>query len=458
MNKKIMSLQKNINIKSTLLFAAFMLLQLVVLRMANGAGQGYLSAAWRDRVYLVIQMVVLTGISLYILLHRLIAKKIGSGGMFSAATVLCTALAEMMLFMRENSAAYLAISAAAVLCLGFVCGAVYLKMSQLIQEGAKAGVCIAVGYSFGIALQYMFQLRWTVRPVVALLLVLCAAALVFCFLQKRQGGEEAERKSEAALRSNPLFFCFITFAMLVFTNFYNIYIHHLQVAANYTEYSVYTWPRLLMIPAMIWTGLAAEKKSGRLLPVCCLCTVTLAMLTAVLGGSNKYLLGMCLYYIAMAAVVGYYHITFLRIAQSTKAPALWSVMGRMLDSAFVIITFIPGYSSLSGAAALSLDIAALCITIVLMAINGDLALNTTAAVPSEPDDPFPKIADLYGITPSEMKVLRELVLTDDKQDVIALRINISVSTLRHHITSIYKKTGISSRMALGKLVDGIQRQ
>ena len=67
-------------------------------------------------------------------------------------------------------------------------------------------------------------------------------------------------------------------------------------------------------------------------------------------------------------------------------------------------------------------------------------------------DPFSAIQESYRITPSEMKVLRELVGTDDKQDAIALRLNISVSTLRHHITSIYKKTGTQTRSALCKLV------
>ena len=67
-------------------------------------------------------------------------------------------------------------------------------------------------------------------------------------------------------------------------------------------------------------------------------------------------------------------------------------------------------------------------------------------------DPFSVVKETYGISPSEMKVLRELVMTDDKQDVIAARLNISVSTLRHHITSIYKKTGTQTRSALCKLM------
>lgn len=57
------------------------------------------------------------------------------------------------------------------------------------------------------------------------------------------------------------------------------------------------------------------------------------------------------------------------------------------------------------------------------------------------------------ITPSELKVLRELIQTDDKQEVIASRLNISVSTLRHHITSLYKKTDVQTRLVLSNLVN-----
>ena len=461
MGKIKLILQKNINIICTLLFAAFMLLQLITLRMANGAGRGYLSDEWQDRVYLFIQIIVVTGMICHLLLYRLIAKKIGYGGFIAALSVLCAVLAEVMLLMPAGLAAYLVITAIAVLCLGFVCGAVYLKLSELIKDGAKAGVCIGLGYSFAVALQYVFQLKWTVKPVLAVMPALSAAVLAYCFLIKHSSETiKTERENKTAHRSKPVLFSAITFAMMVFEQFYNIYIHHLQIATGYNEYSAYTWPRLLMIPAILLLGLAAEIKNGRLLPICSLCAVVFAMLNAVLSGRDTYLLGMCLYYIALAAVVAYYHVTFLRIAQDTERPALWAVMGRMLDSLFVIITFFPGLSALSAVATLTLDIVALCVTIVLMAINGDLALFLPMERGSapKPSDPFILIAEQYGITPSEMKVLRELVQTDDKQDAIALRLNISVSTLRHHITSIYKKTGTASRMALNKIVDCVQKQ
>lgn len=72
---------------------------------------------------------------------------------------------ESCFFAYEGSLFYLVITGSTVLCLGFIIGAVYLKLSELIADGARAGVCIGLGYAAAIALQYVFQLQWSVKPV-----------------------------------------------------------------------------------------------------------------------------------------------------------------------------------------------------------------------------------------------------------------------------------------------------
>ena len=218
-----------------------------------------------------------------------------------------------------------------------------------------------------------------------------------------------------------------------------------------------------MIPAILLFGFLADIKGGKLLPLSTLCVVVVALLNTVLLGRETYILNMCLYYVAITSVIAYYNLTFLRLASRTKHPAVWAVMGRVLDSAAVILGMTLKFSALSQVAVLIIDIIALVVVIVMMALTGAFDLSMPEAAeeapvpettyePELPPDPFPVIQDSYRITPSEMKVLRELVTTDDKQDVIALRLNISVSTLRHHVTSIYKKTGVQTRSALCKLV------
>lgn len=464
MKKAQIILEKNKTLSGVLLFTAFMTVQLVTLRLANQAGSGYLETDQLELVYLFAQFAVIAGF----LIHAAVCGRLSGGrsrvGVIGAALGVSAVGAGIMLFSGAGSLFYLAATGVTVLCLGFVLGAVYLRLSSLIACGARAGACVGIGYAVAVALQYLFQLQQTVKPVLAILLI-AAFAVLMCLLTSR--GEaavpEAESSDPATPRSKLILGAVITFAMLVFTTYYNSYIHHLQIASGYTEYNVYSWPRLLMIPAMLVFGFIGELRKGRFLPISVLCLVMLSLLNTAVLGQETYLLNMCLFYISLTAVIAYYHLTFLRLAPRTKRPALWAAMGRMLDSVSVIIAFGMRYSEFSTVTVLVIDIAALAVTVIAMAVNGDLALRApqpiriieTVAVPvaAPAVDPFPIMQEDYELTPGEMKVLRELVLTDDKQEIIAERLEISVSTLKHHITSIYKKTDTKSRTALSKLTD-----
>ena len=59
--------------------------------------------------------------------------------------------------------------------------------------------------------------------------------------------------------------------------------------------------------------------------------------------------------------------------------------------------------------------------------------------------------ELYHLTPREAEVLRELVLTEDKQSVISERLNIQVKTVQDYVTRLYRKTGASTRSGLTDL-------
>lgn len=456
-------LQQNKGVAGTLLFAAFMLIQFVSLRLANQAGSGYLATEHQELVYLFIQVLVMAGIFLHALFYRLIRRQTGYGGVIATVLSCCAVGVGIMLFTDTGSLLYLVITGITVLCLGFIISAVYLKLSEIIFDGAKAGACVGIGYAAAVALQYVFQLQWTVKLVLAVLLIAAFGVSVLIFLGKGTAGNPpTEQKSQTAPCLKLIFSVMITLATFVFTHYYNSYIHHLQVESGYTDYNVYSWPRLLMIPAILLFGLIGDIKNGKFIPITTLCVVAISLVNTSVLGRDTYLLNMCLYYISLSAVVAYYHLTFLRLAPHTKYPELWAAMGRLLDSAFVILSFVLQYSQRSLLSVLIVDIAALAAMVVLMAVNGDfnfgkppepVRIIETVSVPVPAVDPFPVIQEEFGISPGEMKVLRELALTADKQDVIAERLDISISTLKHHVTSIYKKTDVKSRAALCQLVE-----
>ena len=469
MSKLRMLINKNKTLRAALLFGAFMYAQLVILRACNAAGRGFLSDDRQAWVYCLLQVPVIAGYLLHAVLQPRLSPKFYAA-LSAGALGLCAMGAFGLLFASPASLFYLIAAGVTVFLLGWGCGAVYLKLSALMGR-AFAGFGVTGGYAAAVALQFVTQLQWTLRPAAAALLALSFALLAVFFTEKAPEPQaEADLSAEASpvSRRRLLRTAAVTAAFLLFTAYYTGYIHHLQVASGYGEYNVYTWPRLLLIPVTLLFGWLGSVKDGRLLPVGTLCVVATAFLNTALIGRETYALNMCLYYIALGAVVAYYHLAFLRPASRTKNPALWAGMGRLLDSATVVLSFGVRFSDLPRAAVLAVDIGLLALVIVLMTLNRDFVLDApsptadavsapvtapvTAPVPAPVKaDPFPLLQARFGITPAEMNVLRELVLTDDKQEAIAARLHISVSTMRHHITSIYKKTDVQSRAGLCRL-------
>lgn len=53
----------------------------------------------------------------------------------------------------------------------------------------------------------------------------------------------------------------------------------------------------------------------------------------------------------------------------------------------------------------------------------------------------------YGLTPRELEIVSAIVSGDGNRD-IADRLSISLQTVKHHLTSIFDKTGVSTRLEL----------
>jgi two-component system, NarL family, nitrate/nitrite response regulator NarL len=53
----------------------------------------------------------------------------------------------------------------------------------------------------------------------------------------------------------------------------------------------------------------------------------------------------------------------------------------------------------------------------------------------------------YGLTPREVEIVDAIAAGDSNRD-IAARLNISLQTVKHHLTSVFDKTGTSSRLEL----------
>ncbi len=440
-----------------ILFSSFMFLQFVILRIANQSGKGLLPDEKQEHVYYLLQVFVIIGFLLFAATEKTLRSFGRSRSATTSALMLLFAGASGMFFSPFTSVLSLIFTFFTCVVLGFVGGFVYLRMSEAAKNEAKVALGMGVGCSVAVVLQFVFQLTLQNRIVLAILMIL-SFALLFLLLFTDHTRRQIEETSDADAVpfKNLLFTAGIALLFLLISAFYNGYIHHLQVMTSYTDYNVYSWPRLMLIPGYLLFAALGSQKKFRIVPIAALCIVILALLNAVLvltGGS--YRLNMCLFYISLSASVSYYDLSFWRIACRTKNPAFWASAGRILDSVNVLIAGSIRFSEMPTAAVLAFDVAALAVLIVLMTLNGDFSIHHSELENADPvipkPDSFLMIQNKYGLTPTELNVFRELVLTEDIQSAIGDRLSIKVRTVQANVTSIYRKTGVSTRAGLVQL-------
>lgn len=459
------------SIELTGMFSAFVFLQFTVLGLANHAGEGYFSTSQRELVYYALQVFVILGYLLYGLYFRFCSdKRIRSIAAYFVYGVFFASVT-LMLTTEKASLFSVIVSMAAALCLGGIGGAVHHRMSRETLTGMNVARCMGVGSASAVVLQYLFQIHREMTLLLSLFML--AAFILLVFLLRRKFPDavtEEGRQPEKTPQKRIIFSILITAAFLLFTCFYNEYIHHLQIRSGYASYNVYSWPRLVLVPVYLFFALIGDRKNGKYVPVTSLCVMLIALLNVVLTGSPEtHWLNMCLFYGAIAAFTSYYLLTFWRLAPGTKHPVLWAPFGRILDSAMVLFSGAIHLSEFPIPVILGLDIAGIAMVILLMAINGDFNLTEAdraepavmaETVPAAPEEvpsllsaeaTLKRMQESYQLTSREADVLRELVLTEDKQAIISERLSIQVKTLQDYVTRLYRKTGAATRAGLTDL-------
>ena len=168
------------------LFASFMLLQFVILRMGNQAGRGFLPDRQQELVYLFLQCAVIPGFLLHAPLYHRLENPRRYGALVAGAAVLCGVGGETLLFLPSDSLLCLTVTGLTVFLLGFTGGAVYLRLCFLMEGAARAGLSLGLGYAIAVALQFCLQLQWTVKPALAVLLALSCAGIVLLLTQEQK--------------------------------------------------------------------------------------------------------------------------------------------------------------------------------------------------------------------------------------------------------------------------------
>ena len=448
------------HIHLALMFGAYIFLHTTALLLANRESNGHISAELEINLYYIHMTFMILGLSSFALIKRLTKDKTKP---VTACILTFLAAGIAILYIIKQSWVFVGIGSVTAFCLGYLGSVVYWWMSVETVSGSRTGLVMGIGCGIAYTLQYFLE-GHGVSPVLPALIIFAVAALGYVLLWKDEVPQFATGAAESGnIRKEIVCAVIIASGFVFFNGFFNEYMHQLQVHSNFEQIDAYAWPRLLLVPVYLSFGLLGDIKHGKYIPITALCVGLVTLLHSVLTASETAnWISMCLFYFAVASANSYFNIVFWNIAPKSCCPEFFASVGRSIDALAVIVLGLLNFSRMPVVPVLAINITVIVVMIITMAANGDFnvfqgeAVNTIKEKKEITEDAaLEMLSERYSLTPSEMKVAKELLLTDDKQTEIADRLSIKLGTVQFHATNIYRKTGVQNRAALGKLYRSI---
>lgn len=242
------------------------------------------------------------------------------------------------------------------------------------------------------------------------------------------------------------------------------------------------WPRLLLVVSALAAGVLYDLRGRSYMNIIMTCAAMLSTLSFFVlitdGNGGNTLAATIIFYLGTGFFAVFFTAKFAAISMYARWAYLWPCMGRVINNVCSILVTAPAVAIVSSQNVL----AAVSVVFVLFvgiaisllgqfgqdgegeATHGGLALATDdlggdlAPTCSDPepveaaeltsDERLDAFVATFGLTERERDILEVLVVSDQSVQDIATTLFLSRSTLYRHISSINKKTGTASRVAL----------
>ncbi len=461
----------------SILFALYMFEYTMISTMMIQSATGVISASMQVRYYYIDMAFCVLGFVVFAV-SRWIIRNPKVHKIMMMAAVLMNMAGIILLFFLHTAQMFRFVAPMTMLCLGIMGGMTYYCMSRFLAGSGYMGRIMGAGCAAAMLLQFILQ-GMTDLPEVLLIIIMVTGLVIMCWLlnklqwdwqmSDRLGNHkqaEGGSCSTGSLRLSLVCAVVITASMLMLCQYFDSKMEIMAVQSDFEAINPYAWPRMCTIIIFLIMGFLGDLKNGKYLPLYTLCTMLVSVMTPILiADSDKYLLGMCLFYTNVAVTISYYNMIFCKLAPSTGWPQLWAGMGRIIDGLTGVAVYVLHIAQLSVPIIIGIDIIMLIAMIVAMVVSGEFTLTSSAQddvqkikelneikeikeIKISFTDMFNELCGQYSLTSKEAEVLQKLLFTEDDLQTIADSMNISRRVLSRHISSIYQKTGAKSRIGL----------
>ena len=242
------------------------------------------------------------------------------------------------------------------------------------------------------------------------------------------------------------------------------------------------WPRLLLVVSSLVAGALFDLHGRSYMNIGMTCAAILSTLSffvlIVDGNGGNELAATIIFYLGSGFFVVFFTTKYAAVSLYARWSYFWPCMGRVVNNVCSMFVTAPAVAIISSQNVLAAVGAALVmfvgIAITLLGqlgqraddaamrdglplatddLGGDLAPTCSDPEPVEAaeltsDERLDAFVATFGLTERERDILEVLVVSDQSVQDIAATLFLSRSTLYRHISSINKKTGTTSRVAL----------
>lgn len=214
--------------------------------------------------------------------------------------------------------------------------------------------------------------------------------------------------------------------------------------------SVSAVARLFYAFSLMVAGFVADIKNRKYFSLTTICVLFVSAISTALISPPTYFVAVSMLYVYCGFYVVFLTINFIEIAPQQKDPWLWAGMGRIVRSLVTSLTIMPAlwlYNQFGNILLIASSILLSIITLLLLLKDINNALFAVAPAKAETVN-LDTFKEEYSLTEKEFEVLKRLLLTEENIQKIAEGMFISRRVLQRHISSIYQKTGTSTRAGL----------
>lgn len=224
------------------------------------------------------------------------------------------------------------------------------------------------------------------------------------------------------------------------------------------EVNIEEFPRVLLALSGLLGGIIFDFKDRRFMSMIMYCVMLLSTICiVVLKYSESLLIGLLIFYMTSGFFVVFFTASFMEIASYMKFPDLWAGLGRAVNNLAAVILSRSSLVLINSQGNLMVVVLVICLFVIVTIIASTYSLQRKVLIGQlgeskiallSKEEKLLKIKEQYTFTPREIEVFEYLTSTEDSVQDIANNMYISKRTLERYISSIYKKTGVKSRIGL----------